>query len=128
MFHAISTALARLTTRVREIRAHRDIELAAVHGWQVYRIAPAPTIAAALTGQAGPLPQDLRRDLASCPPGPLTAGPARDLNAPRSPGPQRPGDLPLQAVPPNGLGISPPVNRFATRLIRPKTFQRRCPE
>jgi hypothetical protein len=40
VFHAISAALARLAARARDYRAHRDIELAAVNGWQVQRVAP----------------------------------------------------------------------------------------
>jgi hypothetical protein len=40
MLHAISRAAACLVTRAREFRAHRDIELAAVNGWQVQQVAP----------------------------------------------------------------------------------------
>jgi hypothetical protein len=40
VFHAISAAVACLAQRARDIRAHRDIELAAVNGWQVHQVAP----------------------------------------------------------------------------------------
>lgn len=41
MFHAISSTLARLAARARDIGpAHRDIQLATVNGWQVTRVAP----------------------------------------------------------------------------------------
>ena len=40
MFHAITTALARLVARARDYRLRQDLDMAALRGWEVTWVAP----------------------------------------------------------------------------------------